>query len=218
MVVDYEQSVQNGLPLLCVVFLQGVLSDEIGAEGIRGDKRIDGLTLGFQCRGVIHTPEAVARICMDVCTLSFQLTRLEGDDIDVALRKKRLTARIETGLFRARHWRAGGNGAGCWLWFCHDLPLACYFPVLAIAALFETSNYLSEMGFPAIFADEAMMYVGNEMDMLRHDYIVLYLNDWIVGIDAVEQFMLHHLSNSCQFHSWGIGVVIRELCITNDSA
>ena len=69
--------------------------------------RVNGLTLGFQCCGVIHAQEAVARIGVNVGALSFQLARLEGDDVDVALRKERRTTRVKTGLFSASHRHAG---------------------------------------------------------------------------------------------------------------
>jgi hypothetical protein len=96
--------------------------------------------------------------------------------------------------------------------------LANDFPIAAIAAIFEASNYLSKMGLPTIFADETMLDIDNEMDMFWHDNIVLYLNDWIVGIDAVEQFVLHHFSDGCEFHFGRIRMAIREFCVANDSA
>ena len=136
---------------------------------------------------------------MNVGALSFQLARLEGDDVDVALRKERRTTRVKTGLFSASHRHAGGKttsntgcvrsrssrGVRCWLWFCHKFSLGCYIPVFAVTTRLETSDDLSEVGLPTVFADEAVLDVDDEMDILRHYDVILYLNDWIVSADAV---------------------------------
>ena len=50
------------------------------------------------------------------------------------------------------------------------------------------------MGGVAILADEAILHYRQEMHVLRHDDVVLYLNDWIMLGNAMQQFVFHHSS------------------------
>ena len=91
-------------------------------------------------------------------------------------------------------------------------------PVAAVAAFFEACDYLSEVGLSAVLADEAVFDMDDEVHMFRHHDIVLDLNDGIMLGYAVQEFVLHHLSDSGEFYRGGVGMAVRILYVSDDSA
>ena len=102
--------------------------------------------------------------------------------------------------------------------FCRNLCLFNNPPITAVAAFFEASNYLAEVGLSAAFADEAVLDVHDKMHVFGHHHVVLNLYDGIVEGNTMEQFVFYHLSNGCQFHSGGIRMTVGIVYVSNDSS
>jgi hypothetical protein len=66
---------------------------------------------------------------------------------------------------------------------------------VAIAAGFKARHYLPKVYLPAIFANKAILDVDDEVHVLGHYYVILYLYDGVVLRNAVAQLVFHHLSD-----------------------
>jgi hypothetical protein len=98
---------------------------------------------------------------------------------------------------------AGHSGSG----LC---PLR-YLPVFAVAAHLEASDHITNTAHRPVLADKAVSDHHEEMQVVRHDDVVLYEYHWIMLMDGGEQLVLHHLPYPRQRRMRSIGTAIGGL-------
>lgn len=167
----------------------------------------------------MHTQPAVARVVPDIGALGLQLRGIHGHHVAVAVGEKgllpggRTVRHTHSGLSAGGAISAHGSGGGvhgnrggaaisahgsggggveCGNGF---RPLHHHLPITAVAAQLKAGYEMADRLRLTITAEYPVLHYQQEMQVLRHDDVVLNVHHRITGGDAVKQFFLYHRAN-----------------------
>ena len=164
------------------------------AEGGGGERGGDAAALHGELGAVAHAQQAAARVAGDVGALRCQLRRIDGHHIAIVEGEEGLAAGgarrghlIRDGQTAAHTGR--GQTAGCTGCVqtagrsANRFPLlASHLPIALVAALLETGYDLPEMGGSAVAGEDLVLHHQEEVQVFRHDDIVLNGHHGIVRV------------------------------------
>ena len=107
---------------------------------------------------------------------------------------------------------------------CDGFPVAIichqsrHLPEAAVTALLESGNDLPEGHRLAMRAEEAVLHLKQEVQVLGHDDIGVDGDHGIAGTDAMEQLVLHHLSEGRERSAGCIGAAIGCIRVAHHGA
>ena len=80
---------------------------------------------------------------------------------------------------------------------------------MAVAPFLKAGNNLPQVCLPSTAAYYVAFNHYYKMKVVRHNDIVLYLDHWIVHVDAIQQFLFYHFAYLREVNFRGERVAIR---------